>query len=254
MSIWLGPDPYNDAPIVLNYIKELIEGLGVIHAIGGQFKHFETSTGALHWKFLGNTIVSALPSALVDPNEEEKARLQRFFRLPWFSRAWVMQECGVAFSTAVLWGDHVMEWNPIGVAAVFLLRYCRAHLAMLNLSRDVENVRDLYTTFSPFVPGATFFHLLNKARRYNATDPRDKVFALLSHPTANTISIRNAAPRNASAFEPYTGLVTHLLPRLDDKFLIKILAEKLQISSTEAANRPEPFLKADIAKLLRKSI
>ena len=253
VSIWLGPDPYNDAPVVLENIKTLTEGLGTIHAMGGQLKHFDNRTGDLHWNLPGGRpVVSALPSALVDPNEEEQARVQRFFRLPWFSRTWVMQECGLAFEAVVLWGDRAMDWNPIGVAAVFLLRYCRVHLDGLNLSRDVENVRDLYTTFSPFVPAATFFHLLNTARRYNATDARDKVFALLSHPTANTISPWYAAPHNASAFEPYIELVTHFLPRPDDKFLIRRLTQKQQVSSTEAANRPGPLLKADYSRTVEE--
>ena len=157
-----------------------------------------------------------------------------------------MQHCGLASEAVVLWDDCVMHWNPIGVAAVFLLRYCRVHLNSLSLFRDVENVRDLYITFSPFVPGATFFHLLNTARRYNATDARDKVFALVSHPTATTISY--AAPHNASAFEPYIELVTHFLPRPEDKYLIRKLAQKRHVSSTETANRPEPLLKADYSK------
>lgn len=159
-----------------------------------------------------------------------------------------MQECGLAFEAVVLWGDRAMEWHPIGVTAVFLLRYCRAHLDSLNLSRDVENVRELYTTFSPFVPAATFFHLLNTARRYNATDARDKIFALLSHPTVNSISPWWAAPHNASAFETYRELVTQFLPRPDDKFLIRRIAQKQQESSAEAANRTGPLLKADYSR------
>ena len=249
VSIWLGPDPYNDAQVVLENIKRLIEGLGTIHAMGGQLKYFDDSTGDLHWSLPdGRPMASVLPSAFVDPNEEEKARVRRFFRLPWFSRTWVMQECGLAVEAVVLWGDRAMDWNQIGVAAVFLLRDCRVHLDSLSLSREIETVRDLYTTFSPFVPGATFFHLLNTARRYNTTDARDRVFALLSHPTANTIGPWWAAPHNASAFEPYRELVTHFLPRPDDKFLIRSIARKQQVSSTEAANRPGPFMEADYSR------
>ncbi|KAM0804980.1 heterokaryon incompatibility protein-domain-containing protein [Usnea florida] len=252
VSIWLGSDPYNDAPVVLENIKNLVEGLGNIHAMGANIKHFDSTTGGLHWGIWGLPIVSTLPSIFVNPNEEEKVRVQRFFRLPWFSRTWVMQECGLASQAVVLWGDRVMDWNPIGVTAVFLLRYCRAHLDSLNLSRDVENVRDIYTTFSPFVPGATFFHLLNTARRYKASDARDKVFALLSHPTANGVSPWWAAPHNASAFEAYRELLTQFLPRPDEKFLISMLTQKQQKSSAKAANRPEPFLKADYSRTLEE--
>lgn len=252
VSIWLGPDPHSDAPDLFEDIKALIEGLGAIHAMGGQFKHFDEDTGDLHWELPdGRPVLSALPGALVDPDEEEIARLERFFRLPWFSRTWVMQECGLASESVVLWGDLAMRWNPIGVAALFLLRHCKALLNSLNLSSDVENVRDLYTTFSPFVPMTTFFHILNIARRYKATDPRDKVFALLSHPTAHTISPLNAAPHNASAFEPYRDLAMHFLPSFHDKFLVERLAERRQMSSNDAANLPEP-LEADYSKTVEE--
>ena len=248
VSIWLGSDPCNDAPVVFENIKILVLTLGIIHAMRGYIERFDNTTGDLHWNLPnGHPSSTALPSVFYT-NEEEKMRVQRFFRLPWFSRTWVMQECGLASQAVVLWGDSTIDWNPIGVTAVFLLRYCRAHLNSLNLSRDVENVRDIYTTFSPFVPGATFFHLLNTARRYNASDARDKVFALLSHPTANGVSPWWAAPHNASAFETCRELVTQFLPRPDDKFLIRRFAQKQQKSSAEAANRPGPFLKADYSR------
>lgn len=35
VSIWLGVDPYNDAPVGLENIKILVEGLSTIHAMGG---------------------------------------------------------------------------------------------------------------------------------------------------------------------------------------------------------------------------
>ena len=213
VMIWLGPDPHNDAPDLFKDIKALIEGLGIIHSIGGRFEQFDDDTGDLRWKLPdGRPVLSALPDALVDPNEGEKARLERFFRLPWFSRTWVMQECGLASRSGVLWGDQIIDWNPIGVAALFLLGRCKALLKSLNLASDVKNVLDLYMTFSPFVPMATFFHVLNTARQFKATDPRDKVFALLSHPTAHTLGRIGAVPHNASAFESYRGLVMHFLP------------------------------------------
>lgn len=253
VSIWLGSDPYNDASVVLENIKGFVESLGTIHAMGGYVKHFDNANGDIHWNLPdGSPIVTALPSVFFNPNEEEKMRVQRFFRLPWFSRTWVMQECGLASQAVVLWGDRALDWNQIAVTAIFLLRYCRAHLDSLNLSRDVENVRDIYTTFSPFVPGATFFHLLNRVRRYRTSDARDKIFALLSHPTANGVSPWWAAPHNASAFETYRELITQFLPRSDDKFLIKTLAQKQPKSSAAAKNRPGPFLKADYSRTVEE--
>lgn len=249
VAIWLGLDPHNDAADVFEDINALIDLLGGIHNMGGEFNYFDKSTGDLYWKLpSGASVASALPAALVTPDEEEKARLKRFFRLPWFSRTWVIQECGLAYEAFVVWGHLTIFWNRIGVAALFLLRHFRAHLNSLNLSPDVEKVRDLYTTFSPFVPRTTFFHVLNTTRRYKATDARDKVFALLSHPTACTISIVSAAPPNASAFELYRELATQFLPSVHDKWLVKHMAQQRQGSSTKSASSQQPLMKADYSK------
>ena len=102
VSIWLGSDPYNDAPVVLGTIKRLVEDLGFIHTMGGYIKHFDNTDGDLHWNLPeGGRGFTALPRIFVNPNEEEKVRVQRFFRLSWFSRTWVMQECGLASKAAV---------------------------------------------------------------------------------------------------------------------------------------------------------
>ena len=248
VSIWLGPDPYNDATDVLADVKALVEGLGILVAMGAQFQHFDDDTGDLHWTLPdGSPHVSALPRALVAPNEEEKGRLGRFFRHPWFSRTWVMQECGLASQPFVFWGDSIMEWNPIGATAIFLHRYCKAHLNSLNLASDVKHVRDLYLIFSPFVPMATFSHILHMARRSQATDPRDKVFALLSHPTAHAEDYITT-PANPRAFESYRNLVTPFLPDFKDMYVVGIPNQRTQVSSIGAPGLSRPLLKADYMK------
>ena len=248
VSIWLGPDPYNDATDVFASIKVLVEGLAIIQAMGAQFQHFDDDTGYLHWTLPdGSPHVSALPHLLVAPNEEEKGRLCRFLRLPWFSRTWVMQECGLAAESFLFWGDCLMEWNPVGVTALFLHRYCKAHLNSLNLASDVEHVRDLYLIFSPFVPTATFPHILHMARRSQARDPRDKVFALLSHPTAHA-SNYITTPANPRAFELYSKLVTPFLPDFKDMYIVGIQAQGTQVSAIGAPGSSTPLLKADYMK------
>ena len=67
---------------------------------------------------------------------------------------------GKVFSSPFVFSNLAISWNQIGVAAVFLFWHCRAYLNGLNLSQDLEKVRDLYVIFSPFVPRATFFHVL----------------------------------------------------------------------------------------------
>ena len=133
VTVWLGPDEHNDAPAIFEDIKALIEGCDTILSAGGQFGHFDEETGVLHWQLQRRqNCASALPGAIINPDEDKKARLERFFRLPWFSRTWVVQEVGLVFDAAVLWGGLAIEWAPIGLIAMFLVRYCKALLRKLG--------------------------------------------------------------------------------------------------------------------------
>jgi hypothetical protein len=175
VTVWLGPDEHNDAPAIFNDIKALIESCGTILEAGGQFGHYDEQTGDIHWQLEnGQNYVAALPKAIVDPDEDEKVRLQRFFRLPWFSRTWVVQEVGLASDAAVLWGGLAIGWAPIGITAMFLVRYGKALLRKLGLATKIERVFHIYTAFSPFTPKATFFHVINNVRQCDATDPETK--------------------------------------------------------------------------------
>jgi len=248
VTVWLGPDEHKDANTVFENIKNLIEGCGNILEAGGKFGYFDEETGDLHWQLKnGKNCVSALPEAIVDPDEMQKAQLVRFFKLPYFTRTWTLQEVGLASEAVVLWGGLTIEWNPIGLTAMFLKRYCRALLDKLELTRDVEHVYHAYTAFSPFIPMATFFHLINNVRRFSATNLRDKVFALLSHPTAHTISMTNIS-LNWHAFKPAVPMALQLLPSYHDQFAVKTIAESRAESYTPPNELPPPLLQVDYHK------
>nr|PNR39136.1 hypothetical protein PHYPA_019414 [Physcomitrium patens] len=162
------------ADIYKRDIKALFVGLQAIHYLGGTIRHFDETTGDLHWVGNGRCFVSALPPALVHPHQEELARLKRFFCRPYFSRTWVLQKVGLASCAVVRWSDLDIEWHPIDIITMFLMRHCRALLERLDLSTEVNKVYHLHTAYSPFVPQATLLHILDKARRLEATDSRDK--------------------------------------------------------------------------------
>lgn len=251
VTVWLGPDRHNDAEAVFDGIKTLIEGCGAVIDAGGQFGHFDEETGNIHWQLEnGQKYVSELSKAIADPDEEEKARLDRFFKLPWFSRTWTLQEVGLAPEAVVLWGDHAIGWHPVGLTAMFLRRHCKALLAKLGLATEIERVFHIYTCFSPFIPMATFLHVINNIRRFDTTNSRDKVFALLSHPTAHTISFPTIS-LNWEAFRPALPMAYRLLSSFHDQFLVRTLAEKRATSftpSSELSELPPPLLQANYYK------
>lgn len=116
VTVSLGPDEHNDAPVLFEEFKALIEGCAKILEASGQFGHVDEETWDLHWQLEnGQNIVSALPKAIVAPDESERVRLERFFGLPWFSRTWVVQEVDLATNAVALWGRLGIEWVPIGL-------------------------------------------------------------------------------------------------------------------------------------------
>ena len=127
VRVWLGPDEKNDAPTIFKAFGELKHGIGVMTKGGGQIRYFDEEAGDLHWAFqsmkmrkdspvgsfemlpiLWATAIQ-LPAAIFHPDEAGKARLERFFRLPYFSRTWVMQEIGLASNAVVSWGDNSID-------------------------------------------------------------------------------------------------------------------------------------------------
>ena len=247
-TVWLGPDHHNDAPSVFQAFKELIEGTGAIVETGGRFGNFDEDTGDLHWQLRdGTSGVLTLPKIFVDPDQGDKAKLERFLQLPWFSRTWTLQEVGLAANVAVLWGGLASEWHPIGLTAMFLKRYCQSLLFRLGLTAEVEQVFHAYTTFSPLTPLATFIHVIHNVRRFGATKPQDKVYALLSHPTAHTIGITKYST-NWSAYKPAVPLAYHLLPTHMEQFMVQSIAEERATSRQLPVALPPPLWQADYSK------
>ena len=116
--VWLGPDPHDDAPMISADIDALIGGLMSFALMGGNFKRFDAESCDLHWELAdGTPMVSGFPNiALFKPDEEEKARIERFLRLSWFSRTWVIQEVGLSAGAIMLWGDTAQVWSSVGIA------------------------------------------------------------------------------------------------------------------------------------------
>lgn len=249
--VWLGPDPHGDSGPVFSACAALVERLVTLHTMGGTIQHLQKNSADLHWVLANSeSVVSAMPSLLVSPSESEAERLRRFFTLPWFSRSWILQEVGLAASTNVVWGSRGFDWNAIGLTALFLMRHAKAMLDNLQLTDAVQNVCHVYTAFSPFTPLDSFLHLLNKSRRLNATDPRDKVFAFMSHPTACTASIRNHRPKNLGAYKDYLDLVVHFLPTPHDQYLVKRVKEWATDGGVTSSDEEKlrPLFKADYSK------
>jgi hypothetical protein len=126
------------------------------------------------------------------PNFWELYAMEQLFQRPWFTRAWVYQECIFARTTLVVTGAHSVE--GMWFAAIF-----RHMLDVENIRRKVKpkemrywlgtGIVDVYGIFMPWAktqeywPKANYWDklhsLLTFRRGAAATDPLDLIYSLL---------------------------------------------------------------------------
>ncbi|KAI1131092.1 heterokaryon incompatibility protein-domain-containing protein [Nemania abortiva] len=192
--IWVGQDTEGDAIIAKNLISDISDHFNKAYSGGGHVKD-----------------VPLLPSSspLLDHSRWKAA--QNFYLRPWFTRVWVLQEVGHAKKAVILYGQERFGWSP--VVQMMLLIAERADLAAvevyLNIGRLVDAFESIWSAdfmescwedASPYVkdkralcikdqgrlttPFKQFSNVLVASSRFLSSDPRDHVYAFLSHPTA----------------------------------------------------------------------
>jgi hypothetical protein len=124
-----------------------------------------------------------------DPRWRAVATLHR---VPWFKRAWVIQEVGIAQNPRVLYGPVEFSYRDLMKLALWTMRcapnldtksgvsFFSVHTGWMDWS---DNWRDAASD-----PGEDFVDLLNQARGLSCRDPRDHIYSLLGHPLARAES------------------------------------------------------------------
>ena len=101
--------------------------------------------------------------------------LSRIFSRPYFRRSWIIQDVALARHAVVHCGPHVIDWDLLAAASSY---------QMGQLASDAENAHDAVATIMEFHRndhgrGNNIVDALFMSYRFNCTDPRDKVFAML---------------------------------------------------------------------------
>ncbi|KAH7351306.1 heterokaryon incompatibility protein-domain-containing protein [Rhexocercosporidium sp. MPI-PUGE-AT-0058] len=97
-----------------------------------------------------------------------------FFHLPWFRRMWIAQE--VAFAPATVYiGKLEIDWDVVAMAASWW--YHKGYGASFEMVMDLRNPMTIW--MSAEIRGLSLDRFLDKFGHFEATDPRDKVYALL---------------------------------------------------------------------------
>lgn len=123
----------------------------------------------------------------------EAVALVEFVSRPWFNRVWVQQEAAVCRHLHVSCGRESVDWSQVfSLAWILLPAYAKEWPDYLPYSfttvqrklRAIVSIQSWRTSLFPIDPQSPYTHsaslvtLLWPAQNYEATDPRDKIFAL----------------------------------------------------------------------------
>jgi hypothetical protein len=101
-----------------------------------------------------------------------QAAVSSFLSKTWFSRVWILQEVAVAKEALLLWGTTTLDWKYFSTTHLHTLSLLPVDHAgktppgLLFAEGDAKPLKDLVS-------------LIHTARGCRATEPRDKVYALL---------------------------------------------------------------------------
>jgi hypothetical protein len=121
-----------------------------------------------------------LDSYHIRPVLDEKRRTA-FLRLldrPWFSRVWVVQETVMARKTQVFCGTSVVGFNDLCQASM-VFNYLDLHDG-IGIRRPLDRFYEFWDTGRKHAEryASSLFTLAMRHRQFQATDPRDKLYAL----------------------------------------------------------------------------
>ncbi|KAH6651000.1 heterokaryon incompatibility protein-domain-containing protein [Chaetomium tenue] len=132
----------------------------------------------------------ALASIRTTVDEKAWAALRTLFEKNYFRRFWIIQELALGSSAVVYWGQHRISWGLIGICAAWMMS------SGWNFSRG-EPITAAYNAFLIYVlplakrSGISAFSKLDLSvvlgttmGRFDATDQRDRIYALLGMPFA----------------------------------------------------------------------
>ncbi|KAK0507070.1 hypothetical protein JMJ35_010528 [Cladonia borealis] len=148
--------------------------------------------------------------------------LARLFERPYFRRTWVVQEVVVASDIIIRCGSFTISWEYVEYIARSLLAtgWIRALKKVYGsncIPNYVQTIGNIKAGFSELKggPGIPLSLLLNASRRFGATDPRDKVIALVG--LADHRSLGSSATAvldySKSVEDLYTEVTGHLIKR-----------------------------------------
>lgn len=168
-------DIYRAAATVYVDLGEDVPGLNIAMGLFNLVLEIAVRLPPERWpETVPNIALDNWGSTLPLYNNEAWNHLDRFFSRPWFSRVWVIQEAVMALrDPVVLCSFHQLPLLDIITVCSFLEK-CQPR-SLKNWRHNILNIKFCKEALQK----VALFKILQAAQGFGATDPRDKVFALL---------------------------------------------------------------------------
>jgi hypothetical protein len=111
----------------------------------------------------------------VDEDDASTQTLNTLFRLPYWERMWIIQEIAANRNVIVQCRDCIVDWETLCRFVLSQQRLCRLPDGLQIFMRRVDSIRDM----SSPDPRYGLLSFIHDFRFSMATDPRDRLFALL---------------------------------------------------------------------------
>ena len=178
---------YSSAEQVLVWLGEAANGSDVLMDAMADIDPTFYLDECTRWHYGG----SELPNlAFPLPSKDDLIvhALEYFFERSWFQRIWVRQEVALGRSVKIFCGRKTVSWEHVLAISWANQRELNAgRLTQPKLSRTAElsmlSVTDIHVDRDSFHNGTVqlnLFGLIERARTCHSTEPRDKIYALLS--------------------------------------------------------------------------
>jgi hypothetical protein len=125
-------------------------------------------------------------AGVITTNDGRWRALKELVSREWSSRVWIVQESVLNDQTFIVCGNRLFRWDILPALCHFMKHDQRVGTSMLALKSDkalshLSRLRFLRgTAREGKVPTHLLLNMLHACRLFHATDPRDKIYALLS--------------------------------------------------------------------------
>lgn len=157
--------------------------------------------------------------------------VEKMMDLPWWNRIWTFQEAVLPPKTTVVCGSIYIAWTVFENAAVNLASHNKSCCRFLESNRRLRGFYFMLSTLKDSRrlqfggPGVDLLWILHQLQYRQASDPRDKIYALYGLKNTNRIEASTGVDYSLSVREVYTSFVLQSILSKNDLFPLLRISE-----------------------------